>query len=372
MLKVHGYGVPLSSLILKKYCGGAYRLAVAALIAAGVIEEVMYPKGYAYSSYTGKSKLYRLTERYRGVKWVNEEYGDLMSGKLEAWQREENKITETRSPEMLPLRECLKQFTFDADAAARYVDTLQDDTPTRMRKKNARADAVHRIRAIQEGASILPFTYRENCGRLFTTYTNTPKDLLTFLKARDGSQLMEVDVSNSQPYFAAACAAADGVVCPSLDATARGDFYKLLMCAARCPDERRYEFKREVLSLLYDAPERATWAARRGGSGVLSVIAADAFIGVFPELWRWVQAQKLPGRVGRELALRMQRAEGSLILRAVALSLLRDYPAAPIMTRHDSIICRADMADEVQRRIQEESLSMYGRACTAREKKPGQ
>jgi hypothetical protein len=314
-----------------------------------------------------------------------------MAKKLEAWQRDQNNVTELLHPEFLPLRDCLNTFTFLADEATTYVNALPGDTEELMRKKNAREDAVHRVMAIQDGTQIVPFTYRENCGRLFHTFNNLPKDILPFLRARDGSELKEVDVANSQSFFAAASAVADGVNCTSFDAAASGAFYEVLMSKAQEHGQYREAvahailreekkgrrvterdvLKIELLSNLYDAPERATWAARRGLPGLWSVIVAEAFQGAFPELWEWVRSQKTSRRVGRELAMRMQRAEGELILRGVALGFLRDYPGEAIITRHDSIICRADLADEVQKRITEESSRLYGRACTARVKRPG-
>ena len=348
LLHINKGAVPLSASILRRNIGNGYRAAIGALISAGIIEGVRYTRGAVYSVKRGQCKLYRYTSRFIDRVCVTEQYGEVMAARIRSWQVSENQHTEVNHPELMRLRDAMQLVTFDVAAARGKVEAMRDQyTP---QQYNVRMSGIARMDAIQSG-DVVPFHFRDNCGRLFTSLTNLPKDLLMYVRGRDGEVMAECDVKNSQPYFLSVMASRDGVRCAAMDACSKGIFYDAF--TNRIIGYTRDEIKCEVLAIIYDSE----WRVRRTDRSELTDKCARVWRECYPDLYNYFQSYKR-GRRGRELALRMQRTEGEIVLTAARVfSELR--PGVPIVTRHDSIAVPEVHAEFIEYLLTQGSASIF-------------
>lgn len=356
-LHINQGAVPLSAVILRRNIGNGYRAAIGALVSAGIIEGVKYARGAVYSVKRQECKLYRYTSRYIDRVCVTQPFGEVMAARIRSWIISENKHTEVTRPELMVLRDGMRSVKFDVMAARDQVARMRDTYTAQ--QYNVRMSAIARMDAIQRG-DVFPFHFQENCGRLFTSLTNLPKDLLMYVRGGDGERMVELDVANSQPYFLSVMAARDGIVCRSMDACSAGVFYDAF--TDRITGYTRDEIKQEVLAIVYDSE----WRVRREDRSELTDKCARVWRECYGNLYEYVQKYKR-GRRGRELAKMMQRKEGELVLTAARI-FAEHRPGVSIFTRHDSISVPEVYGEYIERLLTSLSADIFTSSVKVRRK----
>jgi hypothetical protein len=132
-----------------------------------------------------------------------------------------------------------------------------------------------------------------------------------------------------------------------------GDIYSSLLSLIGWDENRRQEFKdNEVFSVIYGDPTNFGW--RKSGDrllppSVLKPVLAERF----PTVYAFLVYQHNQHGLGG-LARAMQRAESDLVIRRVCGTMTEQYPEAPLLTIHDSIMTTPMWAGKVERFLIEE------------------
>jgi hypothetical protein len=132
-----------------------------------------------------------------------------------------------------------------------------------------------------------------------------------------------------------------------------GEIYSSLMSFIGWDASRRQEFKdNELFSVIYGDPTNFHW--RKSGDrllppSVLKPVLADEFPTVYAFLFHQHNEHGLGG-----LARAMQKAESDLVIRRVCGGMTEQYPEAPLLTIHDSILTWPMWVGKVERFLIEE------------------
>jgi len=161
-------------------------------------------------------------------------------------------------------------------------------------------------------------------GRIFSNVTNLPAELRAYLTLR-GEPTAELDIANSQPFFASTLYPNPTTERETYLATVRsGLFYEAINGGLRKPIEKRSVLKRKIFREIFFGRSDATneaWAV---------------FAQQFPELAACITELKKDGH--NRFALLLQTAEaGTVINGLLAYCISADIPC---LTVHDSVICR--------------------------------
>jgi hypothetical protein len=136
-----------------------------------------------------------------------------------------------------------------------------------------------------------------------------------------------------------------------------GDLYTHLMSLMGWGESRRGEFKdNELFSVMYGNPLNFGWRKSRDrllSPSVLKPILANHFPTVYAFLVHQHNKHGLGG-----LARAMQRAESDLMIKRVCGVMTEKFPAAPLLTVHDSILTTAPWTGKVERYIIEEFATL--------------
>ena len=207
----------------------------------------------------------------------------------------------------------------------------------------------HRRTVIQKTAEDVMSGYRgiitgsETTGRIHCL----PNRLSTHLRSEltlHGSDVVEIDLANSQPFFLATMFESSSLT----DAVTAGEFYERINVQLATPldltdDDARGRFKQDVLSVIYATPNKgvdytklSTW---KQADTAKAMEAAYSGITAFIDAYR-----RTHGKTALPIA--MQRLESSVFIDGVLATLqTRGIPAIPI---HDSVMCRMEDASEVE------------------------
>ena len=227
-------------------------------------------------------------------------------------------------------------------------------------KKGVKSES-HRRTVIQKSAEDVISGYRG----IITGSTTTgrihclPNRLSTHLRGEltlHGSDVVEIDLANSQPYFLATMFKSSSLT----DAVTAGEFYERINDQLETPldltsDDVRGGFKQDVLSVIYATPNKGvdytklpTWK---------QAATANAMEAAFNGITKFIDAYR--GAHGNTaLPIAMQRLESSVFINGVLATLqTRGLPAIPI---HDAIMCRTEDADEVEGVVYEALIGETG------------
>lgn len=303
---------PLSSRVLKAYCGRGYSRLRDYLCEVGAIEAVTYRNGARY--YDGHAMLFRVpAEVLNGPReWVSVSWKFAKRAGNAKRALADEVISELHGGREL-LR-CLDRVSLDAGGALGYLSLLEGlETPNRLR---AREVAVR-------GWDHYHTNYQKRTGRLYSPLANLPRDLRSFVRVRgvDGP-LCAVDAKNCHPFILSALYAVDTGDQEPLQHTSSGTFYEAIL--TYCPHLTRDHVKREVLVSVYD------W--RR----VPFSDVGKALTQAFPDFWAWICDQRKRAGSRDHLANRISRIEGEWFLQA-AVQLHRNT-GAWVGTIHDCLV----------------------------------
>lgn len=303
---------PLSSRVLKVYCGRGYARLRDYLCEVGAIEAVRYRNGARY--FDGHAMLFRMpAEVFNGEReWV----------RVSGWFAKRARNTKRALADEViselhggrELLRCLDRVSLDAGGALEYVSLFEG------------LEAREWVRARElcvRGFNTDLTKYQKRTGRLYSPLTNLPKDLRPFVRVRgvDGP-LCGVDAVNCHPFILSALYAEETGAQEPLKYASNGTFYGEV--GARCPGVSRDEVKRGVLVALYD------WRSRPGSR------VGKALVQAFPDFWAWVCEQDRRAGSRDHLANRISRVEGEWFLQA-AVQMHRDT-GAWVGTIHDCLV----------------------------------
>ena len=328
------------------------------LIDAGVVERVPYISSNGRPYYYRTASEFNAGEamRYR----LTSSYSELPETYLTACPAIEKRVSEVRIIDEVrtlaagepfkAMRDDLRAMIMDVDAARAYVSGLG-----RGRASLHRSYIISEWEHHAQGGQVL-FNLNDNCGRLFTTLTKTPKDLRPFLGV-PGLDLVSLDICNSQPFLLAALSGCDRV----LNLAASGLFYDHF---AGLLGVGRDEVKSAFFALFYSHPN---WMPA-GGWYVNKHVSAsmqcknelDAlFLASYPEFREWSIIQRVKNGY-KFLALEMQRKEAAYIFEAV-----KRYKAACggfVATIHDAVVIDRGGAGLMGGVCEALAVEMFGKA----------
>lgn len=197
------FSAPIWSELLKELIGEKYKKYIAYLREANVITTNR-------QFLIGKSRRYSFTEKYQSsFKPYRISDGKLIR-KIELRQEREREYARRKLPHLYKWVLSRKLSIDEIDAKA----ILPRKFETKLAENKNRSGGIafanialrtweRNIENIQSKKYVSSFVLgRRGGGRLYTTLTNTSRDFRPFIKY-DGKTLCHVDISNSQPYFAA-------------------------------------------------------------------------------------------------------------------------------------------------------------------------
>ena len=187
------------------------------------------------------------------------------------------------------------------------------------------------------------FKWDHKTGRVFNNITSLPKVLRPYA-CLCGDPCVEIDVANSQPFLLASLyPAASAEKTRYVEIVCGGSFYETVGAAAGIDWQQgskgRAWLKEQVFTqVLFGRPLHylPLW---------------KGFCRIFPELGALILAEKMDDHA--KLALRLQRAEASIMLGGAVPELEEVFPSLPMLTIHDSLLVPmgyASVAEEVIRR----------------------
>lgn len=355
-LQSGGECVPVYSKILQSFVR-SYRVVLDQLISAGYVSVHPYSGGYLWRSFgeIGECTRYSVNDELRAMEAVRVKLPERFGRVLDEHLKRERERAELEAPWSTSLREALQMARIDYDKARKFIENEHRAGRYSQEQYNARVYSIDQFARVKQGG-VLPFSYRANCGRVFSPFTNLPKDLRQFVSVSGSGELMEVDVRCSQPFFLCALMRSEGVRCDALKDVTSGVFYDRI---AEACNLGRDEVKQPTLALIYDrnrSIQVKAWEQVR-----------EALISLYPDLWRYVCEFKERNDY-KELALNMQRNEGELILKRVACDALERFGCF-VGTIHDSIVVPEQYAESVRELIQQRAVELWGVAPMMRVKK---
>lgn len=326
------------------------------LIDAGVVERVPYMSSNGRPYYYRTASEFSAGEamRYR----LTSSYCELPETYLPACPAIEKRVSELRLIDEIrtlaagepfeAMRDDLRTISMDVDAARAYVSAM-DRGRASLHRSYIISEWEHRA----QGGQML-FSLNDNCGRLFTTLTKTPKDLRPFLGV-SGLDLVSLDISNSQPFLLAALSGCDRV----LNLAASGLFYDHF---AGLLGVDRDEVKSAFFALFYSHPNwmpAGGWYVDKHVSASMQCKSElDAlFLALYPKFREWTIRQRVTNGY-KILALNMQRKEAAYIFEVV-----KRYKAAGggfVATIHDALIVDRSGAGLIQSVCEAVAVEMFG------------
>jgi hypothetical protein len=192
-------------------------------------------------------------------------------------------------------------------------------------------------------------------GRLDSNFTRLPSELVQHLHI-DGKPLSEIDLRNSQPFFAAA------MICPTREINYVLEKYlgRKLMTKTRALSIRDREDVQQYISLVTSGTLYEPFLIDRvKEAGIIGVdrkeLKGRVFRVFFGKIgsWRydrvaWIFRKAFPNvvtyfeliKVGdhSRLAVILQRLESYTMLNRVAPTIIKELPDLPFITKHDSIL----------------------------------
>ncbi len=295
------------------------------------------------------SRLYRLKEEGKT------EYRTLTDKKL-IYRIEKNRIAILRrnSKKYPVLNSFIHRVKINKEAALNAVEneyrkrSLIDPEKAERRRTFSLAE----IEKIHQGQIFIKCNSTN--GRLDSNFTRLPGEMIPHLTI-DGKHLKEVDISCSQPFFAASLfnptpeikkiiAGYLGqsyiMLSKSLQLTHYKDvkLYTSLVTSGKFYQYMMNKFKENDISFIdrKDLKEQLfiVFFGRNGAERYSK--AARLFSKCFPNVWQLFKTIKKEDY--RKLAILLQKIESFVILQRVAPRIVQDLPGVPFITKHDSIL----------------------------------
>jgi hypothetical protein len=182
--------------------------------------------------------------------------------------------------------------------------------------------------------------------RIFHNYSNLKKELRNFISHESNEKLIEIDITNSQPFFLA-CLLSEleqtADIKMLIDITVSGQFYEYFRNAFNISESiSRDVLKKQILTMFY-CPS------------YYEIKHLYTFKNLFPNVYKAIQMIKADDY--KAFAISLQRAESDLLIKTVASILIeKNIDFIPI---HDSFIVQEKNRDTVIDIINSECEKKY-------------
>lgn len=210
------------------------------------------------------------------------------------------------------------------------------------------------------------YLFRDKKGkRVYTNMTNLKKILRSILYVDGVNQLLEVDITNSQPFilacmlrekYAQSLTGMPEDVAYFNHLCVNGTLYKEL--GELLSLETKDEAKGKMFQILFSPNET-----------FLQMKSIKLFRDRFPEVTNYLKEKKDEGHIG--FAIELQRKESDVIIDTVVPKLMEHDPSMFITTIHDSLIYEEKHHDVVIKAIQDAFEAKYGIVPQLKQGLPG-
>ena len=317
----------------------------------------------------------RNSRMYRLVDEGKTEYRIIIDKKLiRRIEQTRLNIKKQNSRKYPELNHYIHQVRINSTAALKTVESeyyknLKSDPS---KAEGRRTFSLSEIEKIQSGEIYIKCN-RTN-GRLDSNYTRLPGELLQHLTI-DGKLLTELDICNSQPFFAASLLNPTAEVNQLISKFSTNSLTMLAksLQISECNDVKLYtqlvtncnfydpflmqkcrEYKIPIKSR--DELKEQLFIIYFGKNGVDKYNnAAKLFKMIFPNVYNLFKAIKEDNH--NQLAILLQRLESYTMLERVAQKILIDLPGLPFITIHDSLLPSGIMVIDQENTVKEIMLS---------------
>lgn len=311
----------------------------------------------------------RNSRMYRLINEGRTEYRTLTDKKLiNRIEKARRDIKKQNSKKYPTLNGYIHKIKINASAALKtvervYIENLKADP---LKAEGRRTFSLCEIEKIESGEIYI--RCNSTNGRLDSNFTRLPSELLQHLTI-NGNPLIELDICNSQPFFAAALLSPTPEI-ERIISRVLGHSYTMLVRSlqiAECKDVKLYTSL--VLSCSFYDPFLMEKFREYGIPFIdrddlkeqLFIIffgkcsaeryspQVKLFKAVFPNVYRMFCTIKSGGQ--NKLAILLQRIESYTILERVSKKILAELPGVPFITRHDSLLPSVIMIAEQEARV---------------------
>jgi len=302
-----------------------------------------------HANYEGMrhSRLYRLKSKYEG----ETVYRTLSDKKLaHSIELHHEKIKKQNSRAYPQLNKWVYRVRIDETAAHEAVEREYN---ANLKRNKLNAERVRTFGHDEIDKIVLKQLYirvNKTNGRYDTNFTRLPGYLVPYLKINN-SPLVEIDLSNSQPFFAACLFNPT----PEVQAIMR-KFSLYQTCRSLCTDKQDIKEYTKLVTTgqFYDFmmhkfdEARITYCDRRDFKEKLFLVffgridtknkskAVKLFAQIFPTVAGLFDTVK--SEQHNQLAILLQKIESYTMLRRVAPAIKSNFPELPFLTKHDSLL----------------------------------
>ena len=171
-------------------------------------------------------------------------------------------------------------------------------------------------------------------GRMHTNITVLKRDIRKRFLQLDGQHVLEIDITNSQPFF-------------------------LFLHMSKAGFTDWDGFDHDVLNeIVYDRMlHEGGFASRDAAKEAMYKVlfgrnpqdkANKAFRRMYPSVWARIVAMKAEARSHRFVAHTLQRLESAFIYNTVVARIMEELPDAKLLTVHDSVLCTPEYYERVK------------------------
>lgn len=309
----------------------------------GIIEWINYSAGR-------NSRMYRLVDE------GHVEYRTITDKKL-IYRIEKNKckIKKQNSKKYPELNKHIRNVEINYDEAVKTIESTyqRNIEEGNIKAEGRRTFSLAEINKIKSGQIYIKCN--KTNGRLDSNYTRLPSELIQHLTIR-GNSLIEIDIKNSQPFFASCLLNPTPEIEHLMNRVLNKSFTMLVksLKVSDCKDVKLYTSL--VTSGCFYEPYLMEKFIENGinvkdrddlKDKLFVVIfgkknahiynpAARLFKNLFPSVQRFFDLIKKDNH--NQLAILLQNIESNIILERVAKNIKNDLPELPFITRHDSIL----------------------------------
>ena len=311
------------------------------------------------------SRLYRFTEQYHGpTVWRTVTDQNL----IRRFQENSKKLKFRNSKKYPQLNKYVHMVKIDAKEA---LKTIEESYQSRINNPDSE------IRGKAEGRSIysrgevnkilqgqIYIKVSKTNGRYDTNYTRLPSELVKHLTI-NGIHLQELDMVNSQPFFAAGLfnptSEIQGIMGKSLFMYTKRlhlydkqdvKLYVSLVKEGKVYDFMMEKFKEKKIAFTdrQDFKEQLFTVFFGKNNAFRYSPSVRLFISIFPNVWNFFEEVKK--KEYNKLAILLQRTESVTILEFVAQKIIGKFPEVPFLTKHDSILLPGNLTKEKSESIE--------------------
>jgi hypothetical protein len=323
------------------------------------------------------SRLYRITKPYQGriiYRTITDKY--LIRRIEHAYQT----IRLQNSKKYPFLNRYVNMVDIDESAAFETIEQTFAENPDKENAAARRSFSMGELLKIKAGHIYIGVNNTNH--RYDTNFTRLPGELVKHLSI-NGKSLLELDIRNSQPFFAVSLFDPSPEIqqiigypftmyAKSLHLTEKHDvkLYTSLVTTGKFYDYMAEQFEKHNIPIKDNFKEQCFMVFFGKNNAVYYRKAVRLFSEIFPNVYKLFAMIK-EGDHSR-LAIILQRIEAHIMLDRVATKIHQIYPEMEFITKHDSILpaISPEEAAEIEKLIKKEIAGVIGYAPEIRIKGP--